>query len=473
MEITTLFKTVTLSISLLLTTLTNAQTIELWGMTSEGGEYNLGTIFKTDENGNNFTVKYSFSDEIGELPLGKFCQAANGKLYGLTTSGGSNDWGVLFEYNPITSTYIKKIDFADTNGSSPKGSLIQASNGKLYGMTTGGGEHTGGTLFEYDPLNNSFSKKIDFEGNNGGYPHGNLIEASNGKLYGLTWWGGSDNIGVLFEYDYTTNKLSKKVDFNSSEKGTLPSGSLIQASNGKLYGMTSQGGIQNQGVLFEYDYKNDVFSKKVDFNYDNGSNPQGSLVQANNGKLYGMTEGGGKESDGVLFEYDIVSQTLSKKVDFTSVIGSNPYGDLMKASDGKLYGLTRFGGTNDYGGVLFEYDPTTNSFVKKMDFENSGALKPYGTLIEVDLETSILENTFKHELTLFPNPTKGDISIDLGSKYNSIETIVRDETGKEVLRQADKNTSTLKLNLEGKSGIYLIEVKSDKGEQAVLRVLKL
>ncbi len=46
-----------------------------------------------------------------------------------------------------------------------------------------------------------FTKKIDFDGlNNGSNPYGSLIEADNGKLYGMTKFGGTGN-GVLFEYD--------------------------------------------------------------------------------------------------------------------------------------------------------------------------------------------------------------------------------------------------------------------------------
>jgi len=46
-------------------------------------------------------------------------QASNGKLYGMTSSGGSNNSGVLFEFDPATGTYTKKLDFDGSNGSRP------------------------------------------------------------------------------------------------------------------------------------------------------------------------------------------------------------------------------------------------------------------------------------------------------------------------------------------------------------------
>ena len=70
-----------------------------------------------------------------------------------------------------------------------------------------------------------------------------------------------------------------------------------------------------------------------------------------NGKLYGTTSSGGAGTSGVLFEYDINTDTYAKKVDFTGSNGANPYGDIVQATDGKLHGMTNGGGANSM--VLF------------------------------------------------------------------------------------------------------------------------
>ena len=82
----------------------------IWGMTYEGGQSNIGTIFKTDNSGNNQSVVYSFplENEGANPEYTKLCQASNGKLYGMTSGGGSNSYGVLFEYDPSTNTFTKK-----------------------------------------------------------------------------------------------------------------------------------------------------------------------------------------------------------------------------------------------------------------------------------------------------------------------------------------------------------------------------
>jgi len=95
-------------------------------------------------------------------------------------------------------------------GSNPVGSLILASNGKFYGMTSAGGVNSVGALFQYDTTN-LFIKRFDFATNDGYQPLGSLVQASNGNLYGVTRYGGTNNMGVLFEFNPTTNTYTKKL----------------------------------------------------------------------------------------------------------------------------------------------------------------------------------------------------------------------------------------------------------------------
>jgi uncharacterized repeat protein (TIGR03803 family) len=354
---------------------------KLYGMTYEGGSNNVGVLFEYDAATNTYTKKVDFSTTNGAYPIGSLIQASNGKLYGMTSQGGANYGGVLFEYDAATNVYTKKFDFSYANGASPNGSLIQASNGKLYGMTSSGGINFRGVLFEYDLGTNVYTKKFEFSGADGAFPYGSLIKASNGKLYGMTSEGGSNNVGVLFEYDLGIDVYTKKFDFSSAD-GRSPFGSLIQASNGKLYGMTFAGGASGLGVLFEFDAGTNVYTKKFDFSSANGENPEGSLLQASNGKLYGMTKAGGASGLGVLFEYDVATNVYTKKFDFSSADGHSPFGSLIQASNGKLYGMTSAGGAY-YSGVLFEYDAATDVYTKKVDFSKDvNGANPWGSLLQ-------------------------------------------------------------------------------------------
>ncbi|MFH2096571.1 MAG: choice-of-anchor tandem repeat GloVer-containing protein, partial [Bacteroidota bacterium] len=256
----------------------NAQS-ELWGMTQLGGDFSGGVIFKTENDGENQEIVFSFNSNCGSNPqYTKLCEASNGKLYGMTQWGGTYDMGVIFEYDIYTHKYSRLFDFDGVvSGKYPDGSLCLASNGKLYGMTSGGGVNDLGVLFEYDISSGIFMKKVDFDGtNNGANPHGSLIEASNGKLYGMTYYGGSSNKGVLFEFSPGSGTYTKKIDFNGTNCGSYPYGSLAKGPGSFLYGMTSSGGQNGKGVIFYFYYTNSSYAIKVNFNgASNGSKPRG------------------------------------------------------------------------------------------------------------------------------------------------------------------------------------------------------
>lgn len=357
---------------------------KLYGMTKEGGANNQGVLFEFNTSSNTFAKILDFNTSTtGSFPYGSLIQSSNGKLYGMTGAGGTNYNGVIFEFNPSSSTYTIKYSFSNpsTNGAYPYGDLFQASNGKLYGMTSGGGINNDGVIFEFDPSLSTYNKLFDFDDTEGRLPRGNLMQAANGKLYGMTVAGGILNAGVLFEYDLATSNYTKKLDFDNGPLGSKPNGSLMKASNGLLYGMTTFGGANNQGVIFEYNRDSLKYRVLFDFSDSTGYNAYGSLFQATNGKLYGMSiYGGGAINYGVLFEYDITSSTFTKILDFDGTSnGGRPYGSLIQAANGKLYGLTSIGGYYN-GGVLFEYDTQTSTYTKKIDF-TSGS-RPYGSLFE-------------------------------------------------------------------------------------------
>ena len=376
---------------------TNAQS-QFWGVTQGGGQNNNGVIFRTDNTGNNQVVELSSND--GNLN-GTLLYASDGKLYGMTQNGGLNGYGVLFQYDPATHIYSKKIDFDDaTSGSGAYGSLMQASDGMIYGLTSGGGLYLGGVLFQFNPLTDVYTKKIDFDGTtNGSNPYGKLIQATDGMLYGVTRQGAG--FGTLFQYDIATSTLTNKINFNGSGNGAFPSGPLMQATDGMLYGMTRQGGATGPGygVLFQYNPITSVLTKKIDLSVSIGRYPSGGLTQAADGNLYGLTEEGGANSAGVIFQFNPVTDVYTKKIDFDGFSignGGYPKGDLLLASNGKFYGMSSIGGVNGYG-TVFEYNSTNDAFVKTIDFNITNGMAPqYSSLIEMPLSivTQSINNNY-------------------------------------------------------------------------------
>src|SRR5205085_2708681 len=145
-------------------------------------------------------------------------------LYALTSVGGINGGGTIVKMNPDGSGFSKVYDFIYDTGSLPVGNLLQTSNGKLYGACYDGGIWGSCVIFSYDPSDNSYSDLFDFEGPEGDFPLSGLIEAPNGKLYGVTSDGGKDGAGVIYSFDPSDNTYTDLYELEMVN-GSAPVGS--------------------------------------------------------------------------------------------------------------------------------------------------------------------------------------------------------------------------------------------------------
>ena len=139
-----------------------AQQPKLYGMTGLGGRDNIGAIVSfTPDSTPVVPEVFSFTQVAGAYTEYTSLTELDGKLYGMTTKGGSNGVGVLFVYDPTTTTYTKLKDFSYSDGAFPQGSLT-VYNGKLYGMTFQGGSNGVGVLFVYDPATTTYTRLYNF-----------------------------------------------------------------------------------------------------------------------------------------------------------------------------------------------------------------------------------------------------------------------------------------------------------------------
>lgn len=388
-------KILLVAIAMLCAAMMYAQGIyQMWGMTVGGGKDDIGVIFSLDEHGNNYKIHHQFTIiNPGSMPRAGLAEY-KGKFYSTTSWGGLvNDMGegVIYEWDPITNSYTKKIQFSNSiDGAEPYADLIEV-DGKFYGTTFFGGTNGYGVIFEWNPVTNLYTKRVDLSWDNGCQPTGRLTY-NNGKFYGMVSSGGENSKGAIFEWNPTTNVYTKKIDFNG-DNGSQPWGSLTYY-NGNFYGMTLYGGSNDKGVIFEWNPIDNSYAKKVDFTGANGSLPRGSLI-VKESKLYGMTGHGGIYDQGVIFEWSPTNNIFTKRVDFNGINGSNPQNDLLFLND-RFYGTCSTGGTNNKG-VVFEWDPSSNVFLKKVDLNGANGASPFthlnfkdGKLYSVGI-TGILE----------------------------------------------------------------------------------
>ena len=347
---------------------------KLYGLAASNGLYSQsGMFFSFNPVTSDFLVLKYMDFNSGYNPFGSLIEADNGLLYGMTKKGGNNDAGVIFSFDTASLAYTKIDDFDKVNGANPEGTLIQANNGKLYGTAIKGGTSNYGVIFSFDPSSNTYTKLEDFVRTiiEGSYPHSSLVRATDGKLYGTTPNGGSKGVGIIFSFDALNSVYTQLKDFDDPT-GAFPVGGLVQAPDGNLYGVTAGGGSTGSGVIFSFDPLTSKYTVVKDFNdYSLGSKPSGGLVVASDGKLYGLSMPVGVRSDGVIYSFDPLTLTYTKLIDFDYYRGDgvSPVGDLMQANDGKMYGLTSYGGQFD-GGVVFSFDPTTVTLTTVIDFDD-------------------------------------------------------------------------------------------------------
>jgi uncharacterized repeat protein (TIGR03803 family) len=247
-----------------------------YGMTSDGGTNGYGTIFKITSTGSFTLLKNLDAATTGANPHGSLVQGSDGAFYGMTNNGGTDEYGTIFKITTSgTLAVLKNLDYYTTGGF-PDGSLLKASDGAFYGMTNTGGTNTYGTIFKITQ-GGTFSviKNMDLT-TTGIYPQGSLVQGSDGQLYGTAAEGGTYGNGVLFKLctsgSYTVLKSLTTVN------GMQPKGSLMQAMDGNFYGVTTVGGSNNKGTIFKLTSTGTLTVLK---NLDDvsGTFPEGSLVQ--------------------------------------------------------------------------------------------------------------------------------------------------------------------------------------------------
>jgi uncharacterized repeat protein (TIGR03803 family) len=148
--------------------------------------------------------------------------------------------------------------FDSSDGANPYDGLLQAADGSFYGTTHFGGANQSGTVFKIT-AQGQFSTLYNFCAQpgctDGANPVAGLIQATDGNLYGTTAYGGTDNLGTIFEIT-TGGALTTLHTFVQSD-GAIPLGGLLQATDGNFYGSTVGGGSYDvqyggYGTLFRF-----------------------------------------------------------------------------------------------------------------------------------------------------------------------------------------------------------------------------
>jgi len=298
-------------------------------------------------------------------------QGTNGNLYGTTYNGGVNFSGTIFN---VTTSGQEKVVYTfkggTTDGAYPTGGLTLGTDGNFYGTTQQGGTNSMGTIFKVTPTGtltilHNFNAFVD-----GAFPWGPPILASDGNFYGTTSGGGINGHGVVYKMT-NSGTVTKTYQFDVTH-GFSPIAQPTQGTDGYLYIPVSEGGTSFCGTILKINTSG-VINNTYDFPCGSGGSfPIGPLVQASNGNFYSTTQDGGTNGEGTIYQVTpSLVVTVLHSFGATFGDGTFPAAGLLLATDGNYYSATSDGGANGDGTLfntsvngtyssLYSFNNTTN-----------------------------------------------------------------------------------------------------------------
>jgi len=293
-----------------------------------------------DGNGTNFMVRGS-----------------DGRMYG-AQSGGGFQAGQMFRLSPGGKfTLLARFEFQDGNPVAPNG-LLEASNGHFYGTSYRGGTYGGGSIFRMN-RHGDVTVLYSFIGNQGGsckHPT-KLMEASDGNFYGVTYRGGHAGQGCTYRMT-KSGELTVLHEFDDADgiDGASPAAQLVEASDGFLYGTTSEGGRNHAGTVFRMNRQG--FLQVIHaFVYTEGAEEihptnTSNLVVGPDQQLY-FTVAGSSTNGGSIYRLEL-GRKLTEVYLFDAATGKWPQGNIHMGADGTITGVT-VGGTPDERGNAYQW----------------------------------------------------------------------------------------------------------------------
>jgi len=222
------------------------------------------------------TTLYSFkADSVGCYTSAGLLQAKDGSFYGVTSRAGiqpgpNNGFGTVFKITTDGRASPVYLFTGGADGRYPYGELVQGSDGDLYGSVFRLG--TNGTL--------RWSRGV-------GLSDAGLVSGTDGNFYGITPGGGFGGYGTVFKIT-AEDILSTLHRFGDTNDGAYPSSSLIRMTYSTIFYGTTQSTIfqligTNVTTLFTFGTAN------------------GPLLQSGDGTFYGTAWSGGAYGQGSIF----------------------------------------------------------------------------------------------------------------------------------------------------------------------------
>lgn len=352
----------------------------LYGTTEFGGDGGVGTAYRFDpDTPSQFTVLHHFADLTGSQPVGSLLVEATGSILGVASSGGVDGWGSLFRLE-VSGSHELLFSFSGlggtTPGASPRSGLVAGPGGDFYGATSAGGPSQRGVVFRIDAFA-QYEKVADFSPQSGWAPSGAPVPVEKGGLLFPMARGGSSGLGLLAAV--TGDGMVITIEELTFASGGRLADSLVPSGTGWL-GVAGEGGSLDRGTVVHYDPSAPPVAL-ANVTSGIGEGVRGPLTEGEPGNFYGVVERSGLIGEGGVFRVDL-DGGLERLFRFTGTAGaypgSRPQAPLAKGADGSLYGVTESGGAEDQG-VVYRIAPDGN-FSVIAEFGATGPRRPRGGL---------------------------------------------------------------------------------------------
>jgi len=318
-----------------------------------------------------FNVVHSFTGgNDGGGPLNGFTTDGAGNLYGTTNSGGPTNHGVVFKLNEAGVETVL-YNFNDgTDGAYPEGALVRDKAGNFYGTTTGGGVSNAGTVFGVTAAGKEEVLYSFAGGADGAVPEAGLALDAAGNLYGTTTAGGASGNGAVFKL--TAPKKGAKwketllYSFGTGADGAIPVAGVTFDKAGNLYGTTSAGGAYGYGTIFQLIPSGSLWTENILHEFqdgDDGAVPLAGLIPDKAGNFYGAATDGGTGGGGTVFELTPANGGWTFTVLYSQAGWgvSGTFRNLLLDAAGNLYGTTHCDGAPE-AGTVYELTPASGSW---------------------------------------------------------------------------------------------------------------
>lgn len=289
------------------------------------------------------------------------------------------------EYTSVNPTSgLSNTDSYQGGLFSPIHAPVELTDGVFYGLTNSGGDYGHGGIYKFDTNNSLFEKVASFDPSiHGENVYSPLVQGDGENFYGILESKSGGNDGYLYRLDRNTNQLDFVRDLSSANIGVLwvinhPYGSMVYDNvTNKLIGVKDRFDSDSNwgGGCWAYNISTGDLENRFTITYSElgflGSQPQG-IIQANNGKLYIVTTDGGSNGNGTIIQYDIQSNSPIKVADFPSYSASNsfPSGEGLQAIGSKIYGFYELSGS-DGKNTMWSFDVTNNQLTSFCAMDNS------------------------------------------------------------------------------------------------------